>query len=128
DLESLRSLFEKYPDQIACVISEPEKNFGLPENYLKDAIDLTHKYGALYIADEMITGFKAALPGSITKYNVKPDLATWGKGIANGFSFCALTGKKEIMELGGIRAVGKEKVFLISTTHGGETHALAAGL
>jgi glutamate-1-semialdehyde aminotransferase len=55
-------------------------------------------------------------------------MATWGKGIANGFSFCALTGRKEILELGGIQAVGKEKVFLISTTHGAETHGLAASI
>jgi glutamate-1-semialdehyde aminotransferase len=55
-------------------------------------------------------------------------MATWGKGIANGFSFCALTGKKEIMEYGGIQRVGQPKVFLVSTTHGGETHAIAAGL
>jgi glutamate-1-semialdehyde aminotransferase len=128
DLQSLTALFEKYPDQIACVISEPEKNTGLPENYLQSAIDLAHKYGALYIADEMITGFKTGFPGSITKYNVAPDMATWGKGIANGFSFCALTGKKEVMELGGIKNPGSEKVFLISSTHGGETHAIAAGL
>jgi glutamate-1-semialdehyde aminotransferase/spore coat polysaccharide biosynthesis protein SpsF (cytidylyltransferase family) len=128
DLASLTELFEKYPNQIACVISEPEKNFGLPENYLKNAIDLAHKHGALYIADEMITGFKTDFPGSIKKYNVQPDMTTWGKGIANGFSFCALTGKKEVMELGGIRNTGQEKVFLISTTHGGETHAIAAGL
>jgi spore coat polysaccharide biosynthesis protein SpsF len=128
DLNSLRELFEKYPGQIACVISEPEKNWGLPENYLQQAIDLIHHYGALYIQDEMITGFKTDFPGSIRKYNVTPDLATWGKGIANGFSFCALTGKKEIMELGGIRNKGAEKVFLISTTHGGETHTLSAAL
>jgi len=55
-------------------------------------------------------------------------MATWGKGIANGFSFCALTGIKEVMEIGGINRPGAEKVFLISTTHGGETHAVAAGL
>jgi glutamate-1-semialdehyde aminotransferase len=128
DLESLKNLFEKYPDQIACVISEPEKNIAPPEGYLQNAIELAHKYGALYIADEMITGFKTAFPGSITKYGVAPDMATWGKGIANGFSFCALTGKKEIMELGGIRRAGEEKVFLISTTHGGETHSIAAAL
>jgi glutamate-1-semialdehyde 2,1-aminomutase len=128
DLASLEALFNKYPGQIACVISEPEKNFGLPENYLQSAIELAHKHGALYIADEMITGFKTDFPGSIKKYNVTPDMATWGKGIANGFSFCALTGKKEVMELGGINRLGKEKVFLISTTHGGETHAIAAGL
>lgn len=128
DLQSLEDLFAKYPDQIACVITEPEKNFPVPENYLKDAIALAHKNGALFIADEMITGFKTAFPGSLKKYNVEPDMATWGKGIANGFSFCALTGKKEIMELGGIRKTGAEKLFLVSTTHGGETHSLAAGL
>jgi glutamate-1-semialdehyde 2,1-aminomutase len=55
-------------------------------------------------------------------------MATWGKGIANGFSFCALTGKREIMDLGGIQKKGAEKVFLISSTHGGETVALAAAL
>jgi glutamate-1-semialdehyde aminotransferase/spore coat polysaccharide biosynthesis protein SpsF (cytidylyltransferase family) len=128
DLNSLKELFERYPNQIACVISEPEKNWGIPENYLKDTINLIHQYGAIFIQDEMITGFKTGFPGSIKKYNVDPDLATWGKGIANGFSFCALTGKKEIMELGGIRKKGSEKVFLISTTHGGETSAMAAGL
>lgn len=128
DIESLTALFNKYPRQIACVISEPERNWGLPDNYLADAIELTHQHGALYIADEMITGFKTDLPGSIKKYNVTPDLATWGKGIANGFSFCALTGIKEVMELGGIKNKGREKVFLISTTHGGETHSMAAGL
>lgn len=128
DLQSLKDLFAQYPDQIACVISEPEKMNVLPENFLKDAIDTAHKYGALWIMDEMITGFKADYPGSLKKYNVVPDMATWGKGIANGFSFCCLTGKKEVMEQGGIRNEGKEKLFLISTTHGGETSSIAAGL
>jgi glutamate-1-semialdehyde 2,1-aminomutase len=128
DLNSLEELFKKYPDQIACVISEPEKNLKSLEFSLKDTIDLTHQYGALFIQDEMITGFKTDFPGSITKFDVAPDMATWGKGIANGFSFCALTGKKEVMELGGIRNTGEEKLFLVSTTHGGETHGLAAGI
>jgi len=128
DINSLNELFQKYPDQIACVISEPEKNFGVDPLYLQKAIDLTHKNGSLYIVDEMITGFKTFLPGSLVKFNVKPDMATWGKGIANGFSFCALTGTKEVMKLGGITEIGKEKLFLISTTHGGETHAFAAAM
>ncbi|MBX7050603.1 MAG: glutamate-1-semialdehyde 2,1-aminomutase [Flavobacteriales bacterium] len=128
DLESLRQLFDQYPDQIACVISEPEKFNVLPENYLKDAIDLAHKNGALWIMDEMITGYKTAFPGSYAKYQVVPDMITWGKGIANGFSFCCMTGKKEVMELGGIRKAGHEKLFLVSTTHGGETCSIAAAL
>lgn len=136
DRGSLESLFQQYPDQIACVITEPEKNtdvdhFGSREaavEHLTGLIELTHSHGALFIADEMVTGFKTGLPGSMGTFQLNADLATWGKGIANGFSFCALTGKREVMELGGIRNQGSEKVFLISTTHGGETHAIAAGL
>ena len=136
DINSLKALFEKYPDQIACVITEPERNacgngcscsLGVDE-FLKQAIDLTHENGALFIADEMVTGFKTGFPGSMSKYGLEADMSTWGKGIANGFSFCALTGKKEVMELGGIKREGEEKVFLISTTHGGETHAMAAAI
>lgn len=128
DINSLRELFAQYPNQIACVISEPEKFNVLPENYLRDAIDMAHQHGTLWIMDEMITGYKTDFPGSMKKYNVVPDMTTWGKGIANGFSFCCLTGKKEVMELGGIRNTGAEKLFLISTTHGGETSSIAAGL
>jgi glutamate-1-semialdehyde aminotransferase len=128
DMQSLIDLFTQYPNEIACVISEPEKFNVLPENYLKDAIDLAHRHGALWIMDEMITGYKTAYPGSMTKYNVTPDIATWGKGIANGFSFCCMTGKKEVLELGGIRNTGAEKLFLVSTTHGGETCSIAAAI
>ena len=135
DLTSLKALFEKYPNEIACVISEPERSTCYncscsmkPSEFLHKAIELCHQYGTLFIQDEMITGFKSHFPGTISKYNTSPDMATWGKGIANGFSFCALTGKKEIMEYGGIKRTGEPKVFLVSTTHGGETHAIAAGL
>lgn len=136
DIDSLRELFNKYPGQIACVITEPEKNFDFdkgiakqtPDVFLREAIALTQKEGALFILDEMVTGFKTGFPGSLANYSLKPDMATWGKGIANGFSFCALTGRKDVMELGGIQAHGKEKVFLISTTHGAETHGLAASI
>lgn len=129
DLTTLDALFEKYPGQIACVITEPEKNTMAPDNtYLRDVKEICHKNGALLISDEMVTGFKTSLPGTFVKNNVEADMATWGKGIANGFSFCALTGKKEVMELGGVRNEGKDKLFLISTTHGGETHALRAAI
>ena len=128
DYDDLVRLFDEYPGQIAGVIQEPEKTNILAPDHLQKCIDLAHKHGAIYILDEMISGYKTAFPGTITKFGVTPDLATWGKGIANGFSFTCLTGKKEIMELGGIRSEGAEKVFLVSTTHGGETHAIAAGI
>ncbi|MFN8370763.1 MAG: glutamate-1-semialdehyde 2,1-aminomutase [Bacteriovoracaceae bacterium] len=128
DLNTLEDLFKKYPNQIACVLSEPERSYPENEFDLKQLIELTHRYGALFIQDEMITGYKIDFPGAISKYQVKPDMATWGKGIANGFAFCALTGTEEVMNLGGISTIGQEKLFLTSTTHGGETHAMAAGL
>jgi glutamate-1-semialdehyde 2,1-aminomutase len=75
----------------------------------------------------MITGFRWQLGGAQKYYGVVPDLSAFGKGIANGFSVSALAGKKEIMELGGLRHE-KEPVFLLSTTHGAENHSLAAAI
>ena len=128
DLEDLERMFKEYPRQIACVLGEPEKWQVIEPDFYKKAIDIAHKHGAIWVMDEMITGFKTDYPGSIKRLNAEPDLSTWGKGIANGFSFCALTGKKEIMQLGGINREGEPKLFLASTTHGGETHSIAAGL
>lgn len=128
DLKTLEDAFAKYPGRIACVISEPERIVPMAENYLPEILRIAHANGALFVQDEMVTGYKTGFPGTMATSGVVPDLATWGKGIANGFSFCALTGKREIMELGGIRQTGQEKVFLISTTHGGETHAIGAAL
>ena len=137
NIESVKELFSKYPNQIACVITEPQRSFcntsckcNRPvKSFLKELIEVSHKNGALVIFDEMITGFKVDFPGVMTKYSLDPDMATWGKGIANGFSFSALTGKKSVMQLGGIKnREGKEKVFLVSTTHGAETHSLSAAI
>src|SRR5690606_18416511 len=60
-------------------------------------------------------------------YGVTPDLSSFGKAIANGFSLSALAGRREIMQLGGYDH-DRERVFLLSTTHGAETHSLAAGI
>lgn len=127
DIKSVETLFEKYPGQIAGLILEPME-FDFPvDNFLHKVKDLCHKNGAVFILDEMITGFKLGFPGIHTELGIEPDLSTWGKGVANGFSACMLAGKKEIMKLGGIDH-DKERVFLISTTHGAETHALAAAI
>jgi glutamate-1-semialdehyde aminotransferase len=136
NIESLKKIFKKYPNKIACVITEPEKNYCNinckckinVRDFLNQAADLAHENGALFITDEMITGFKTYFPGSTVEYKLDADLTTWGKGIANGYSFCALTGKKKIMELGGIKQVKFPRVFLISSTHGAETTGLAASI
>jgi glutamate-1-semialdehyde 2,1-aminomutase len=126
DLESVRALFRERDHDIACLIMEPMKFDPPRDGFLQKVGELCREHGVVYILDEMISGFKWDLRGAQHRLGVKPDLSTWGKGIANGFSCCALTGRAEIMELGGIRRPGERKLFLISTTHGAETTGLAA--
>jgi glutamate-1-semialdehyde 2,1-aminomutase len=125
DIDSVRQLFAAYPAEIACVICELERTEAPRGNFLADLYELCHRHGALFIADEMITGFRWHLGGAQKEHGVTPDLSTFGKAMANGFSVSALAGRREIMELGGIDH-DRERVFLLSTTHGAETHALAA--
>jgi len=127
DAESLRELFRIYPGKIACVMLEVEKEVPPSSGFLKALPEICHENGALLVFDEMITGFRWHNGGGQAFYGVTPDLSMFGKGMANGFSVAALTGKKEIMQQGGISGE-RERVFLLSLTHGGETHSLAAAL
>jgi glutamate-1-semialdehyde 2,1-aminomutase len=127
DLASAERLFRDNPGEIACLILEPEKYEAPRAGFLYKLKELCHRNGALLILDEMITGFRWHLSGAQKIFGITPDLSTWGKALANGFAITALTGKKEIMELGGL-AHKKERVFLLSTTHGAETHSLAAAM
>lgn len=140
DVNSLKRLFEKYPNSIAGIVLQPAESV-VPlgcencscisdceneNNFLHQIKKLCHENGALLILDEMITGFRWDLSGAQKKYNIIADLATFGKAMANGYSVAALTGRKEIMNLGSIKEVGAERVFLVSTTHGAEMNGLAA--
>jgi glutamate-1-semialdehyde 2,1-aminomutase len=127
DSASLASLFQKYPGQIACVMLEAETATPPRSGFLEEVRALCDLYGALMVLDEMITGFRWDLGGAQHVHGVVPDLSTFGKAIANGFALAALVGKREVMERGGLRH-SEERVFLLSTTHGAETHSLAAGI
>jgi glutamate-1-semialdehyde 2,1-aminomutase len=127
DAASLRRLFTDYPAGIAGVVLEPATSVEPETGFLEDVRDLCTRNGAVLIFDEMITGFRWHLGGAQEHYGVVPDLSAFGKALANGFSVSALAGKREIMELGGLTH-SKERVFLLSTTHGAETHALAAAI
>ena len=126
DLASVEALLVKRDHDIACLIMEPVKFAPPKEGFLEGVRELCREHGVVFILDEMISGFKWGMQGASRYLGVEADITTWGKGIANGFSACALTGKAEIMELGGIRREGEHKLFLISTTHGAETIGLAA--
>jgi glutamate-1-semialdehyde 2,1-aminomutase len=127
DLPSIERLFAERPGQVACLVLEAATAVEPNAGFLQGAIDLCHRHGALFVLDEMITGFRWHLGGAQAHYGIRPDLSTFGKGIANGFALSALAGRRDVMEPGGLRT-GRERVFLLSTTHGAETHALAAGL
>ena len=88
---------------------------------------LCNENGTVFILDEMITGFRWHNGGAQSFHDITPDLSTFGKAIGNGFSVSALVGKKELMGLGGLDH-DKERVFLMSGTHGAENHGLAAAL
>ena len=126
NIESLEKLFVEFPNQIACVMLEPASSEHPKDNFLHKAKELCHKNGAVFILDEMITGFRWHLKGAQHYYDVKPDLCTFGKAMANGFSVAAVAGKKEIMQLGSIEFIGAERLFLLSTTHGAEMSGLGA--
>lgn len=125
DIESVQKLFEQYKGEIAALIMEPCDTEEPIDDFLQKVRELCTEYGVVYILDEMITGFRWDLQGACKYYGVEPDLVTFGKGMANGFSVAALGGKRDIMDLGGLTP-GKERVFLISTTHGAEMSSLGA--
>ncbi len=116
---SLEVLFDQYPNQIGTVIME-QPGIEPVDNFLQQVIDIAHKNGALFVFDEICTGFRYALGGAQEYYGIVPDLACLGKGMANGLPISAVVGKKEYMkELEGI---------FFSLTFSGEILAMAAAL
>ena len=147
DLASLEKIVEQFPGQIACVVIEPAstecpklgtetgccnqspcaRNYcGSQRNFLQDVELFCKKHGIVFILDEMITGFRWHIKGAQHMYGVKPDICTFGKAMANGFSVACVAGRREIMELGSIEFEGRERLFLLSTTHGAEMCGLGA--
>ncbi len=149
DIASLEALVAQYPGEIACVILEPAatdcpatpespsgscsrvpqvRNLARPANYLQEVEALCRRHGIVFILDEMITGFRWDLKGAQHTYGVTPDLCTFGKSMANGFSVAAVAGSRELMGQGSIDTPGAERLFLLSTTHGAEMCGLSAFL
>jgi glutamate-1-semialdehyde 2,1-aminomutase len=118
DIGSLQSKLEELKGKVAAVILEPVNVVAPEDNFLQKVKELTHQHGAVLIFDETITGFRYANGGAQQFFNVTPDLATFGKGLANGYPVSAVAGRADIMKL-------MEEIFF-SFTFGGETLSLAA--
>jgi glutamate-1-semialdehyde 2,1-aminomutase len=102
DLEALESILHRQGRELAAIITEPiMANMGciLPrDGYLQKACDLAHQFGALFILDEVVTGFRYAPGGCQQHYNLKPDLSTFGKALGAGFPIGAVTGPRAILD------------------------------
>ncbi|OUR64352.1 aspartate aminotransferase family protein [Methylophaga sp. 42_25_T18] len=120
DLDSLAKLFQEHSGEIAAVIMEPMNVVEPTPGFLQGIKQLAHANGAVLIFDETVTGFRFSNGGAQELFDVIPDLATFGKGIANGYPVSVVAGKREIMQL-------MEEIFF-SSTFGGETLSLAASL
>jgi glutamate-1-semialdehyde 2,1-aminomutase len=125
DAAGLEALFAAHAGEIACVILEPATSEEPRDGFLAAVRSLCDRNGSVMILDESITGFRWHLRGAQALYGVAPDLSVFGKALGNGFAIAALVGRRELMRLGGLEH-DRERVFLLSTTHGAETHALAA--
>jgi len=120
DPASLAKIFRTYPGEVAAVILEPMNVVEPKGGFLDTVQEISRQHGAVLIFDETITGFRYANGGAQEYFGVTPDLATFGKGLANGYPLSAVAGRAEIMRL-------MEEVFF-SFTFGGETLSLAASL
>jgi glutamate-1-semialdehyde 2,1-aminomutase len=127
DLEAVKTAFATRPREIACVIVEPVVgNAGTIApliGYLEGLRDIAHQHGALFIMDEVMTGFRLSLGGAQQLYNIKPDLTTLGKIIGGGLPCAAFGGRADIMNhlapLGPVYQAG---------TLSGNPLAMAAGI
>jgi glutamate-1-semialdehyde 2,1-aminomutase len=118
DLDSLARILREHRGEYACVIMEPMNATAPLPGFLEEVAALTRREGALFVFDETITGFRFANGGAQEYFGVVPDLATFGKGVANGYPISALAGRADVMRL-------LEEVFF-SFTFGGEALSLAA--
>ena len=126
NIDSVRELFEAYPNEIAAVIIEPvAANMGVvcPQaNFLQQLRALCDQYRSVLIFDEVITGFRLGMDGAQGWFQVTPDLTTYGKIIGAGMPVGAYGGKREIMET--VSPVGP--VYQAGTLSGNPL-AMAAG-
>lgn len=118
-IEAWKEVFIREGEDIAAVViasdyAEMEKG----KEFLPALRKLTEKYDSLMIMDEIVTGFRLALGGAHQYFNFMPDMAVFGKGMANGMPISAYLGRADLID--------SAKEIGISTTFGGETLSLAA--
>jgi glutamate-1-semialdehyde aminotransferase len=118
DIDSLKKIFDEHRGAVAAVIMEPMGIEAPKPGYLEAVRDLCSKNGTVLIFDEIITGFRYHLGGAQAYFGVTPDLACFGKAMANGYPLAAVVGRRDIMMI-------FDEIFF-SGTFAGDAVALAA--
>src|SRR5580704_8816499 len=102
DIAALERIMQKHGHELAAVITEPiMANMGciLPrEGYLQRLQEITREHGALFILDEVVTGFRYAPGGCQEHYGIRPDISTFGKALGAGFPVGAVAGPRAILD------------------------------
>jgi glutamate-1-semialdehyde 2,1-aminomutase len=98
DLGSLEDVLKRHHDEVACIIMMPLEIEAPQPGFLAGVKELTRRHGALFILDEMRSGFHLALGGAQEYYGVTPDLATFSKAMSNGYAMSALAGRRDLMQ------------------------------
>lgn len=120
NIESLKRVLEENTGEVAAVIMEPVGTERPGDDFLQAVRDVTEDHDVLLVFDEVITGFRLDIGGAQAYYDVTPDLACFGKGMANGFPISALVGREEVMR--------ELKDVFFSFTFGGEILSIVAAL
>lgn len=97
DPDSLRQVFAAHPNEVACVLTMPFCEETTTAAHLSELKEITHEHGAVFILDEMRSGFRMAVGGAQEYFGVAADLATFSKAMANGYTISAVCGRREIM-------------------------------
>lgn len=120
DLESLKDCF--ILDDVAAVIMEPVVYEEPKDNFLAKVKELAHEHNALFIFDEVVTGFRFGVSGAQGYFDVVPDIACFSKAMGNGFPIAAVCGYGEFMD------VFERNDFFVSGTFGGDLVGITAAL
>jgi len=120
DLAAVEAHLATHPGEIAALIMEAANVEAPNPGYLAELKALLHRHGSLLIFDEVITGFRFHLGGAQALFGVTPDLACFGKGMANGLPISAIVGRADLM--------AEFEAIFVSGTFGGEALSLAASI
>ena len=119
DIASLEAVFTRHPYEIACVIMMSYEYEAPAAGFFEQVKDVAHRYGALFILDEMRSGFRISLGGAQQYFGARPDLSTFSKAMSNGYPISAVVGRRDVL-------AGLGRTHMSSTFYGNPAEMAAA--